>query len=83
MFIILASGIMYQCYTLRKNFNNVFQILFYSYVDSLSKMTLTSERVAKVVPQRIFSVVLHPGTDQILAACGDEWGHLGLWFVVS
>ena len=57
--------------------------VFFSYIKSLSRLTLTEDRVAKVVPQRIFSVAIHPSMDKVITACGDKWGRLGLWFVVS
>ena len=46
-------------------------------------MKITAEQVAKVVPQRIFSVAVHPTESKILALVGDKWGRLGLWDVVS
>ena len=38
--------------------------------------------MAKVVPERTFSVTLHPTSDRVLAATGDKWGKIGLWDVV-
>ena len=46
-------------------------------------MKITAEQVAKVVPQRIFSLAVHPTETKILAFAGDKWGRLGLWDVVS
>lgn len=57
--------------------------LICSYISRISKTSLTAERVAKVVPERSFSVALHPSETKILAATGDKWGHLGLFDVVS
>jgi len=48
----------------------------------MSKVRLCPDRVAKVVPERSFSVALHPSETKILAATGDKWGHLGIWDVV-
>jgi len=35
--------------------------------------------VAKVVPDRIYSVTFHPTSDKILAVAGDKQGYVGLW----
>jgi len=35
--------------------------------------------VAKVVPERIFSVALHPSPHKIIAVAGDKRGHIGFW----
>ena len=48
------------------------------YRADLSKVTIGPERVAKVVPDRIFSLALHPGCEKIVAAAGDKWGKVGL-----
>jgi WD40 repeat protein len=45
----------------------------------MTGLTINPERVAKVVPDRIFSVALHPGPDKLVAACGGKWGAVGLW----
>jgi len=45
----------------------------------LSSLSINSEQVAKVVPDRIFSVALHPGGEKLVAAAGDKWGKVGLW----
>ena len=37
--------------------------------------------VAKVVPDRIYSVATHPATDRLLVAAGDKKGNVGLWNV--
>eukprot|EP00058_Branchiostoma_floridae_P005794 XP_002591282.1 hypothetical protein BRAFLDRAFT_279454 [Branchiostoma floridae] len=46
-------------------------------------MAITEERVAKVTPERIFSVAVHPSTTKMLVCAGDKWGRLGLWDVES
>ncbi len=46
-------------------------------------MKIRGELVAKVVPQRIFSIAVHPRADKVLACVGDKWGRLGIWDVVS
>ncbi|XP_060065079.1 WD repeat-containing protein 76-like [Ylistrum balloti] len=53
-----------------------------SFMKDFSKMTLTAERVAKVVPNRVFSVDIHPSEDKVLVTAGDKWGAVGLWDVV-
>lgn len=37
--------------------------------------------VAKVCPERIYSVACHPSPDKIIACAGDKWGNLGIWNV--
>jgi len=49
------------------------------YRSALEGMALQEGGVAKVVPKRIFSVALHAGVSHILAAAGDNQGHVGLW----
>ena len=39
--------------------------------------------VAKVVPDRIYSVACHPSSEHLLVAAGDKKGFLGLWNVDS
>ena len=41
------------------------------------------EQVAKVVPERIYSVALHPTHEKTIAVAGDKWGHIGFWDVDS
>lgn len=49
----------------------------------LSKLTLSAERIARVVPYRIYSMAVHPTENKLLLAVGDKWGNLGLWDVLS
>jgi len=49
---------------------------------SLPSLSITEEQVAKVVPDRIFSVSLHPGSKPVVATGGKE-GHLGLWDILA
>jgi hypothetical protein len=49
-----------------------------SFRRELSKLTLSPERIAKVVPQRIFSMAIHPTGNELLLAVGDKWGNLGV-----
>lgn len=37
--------------------------------------------VAKVVPDRIYGIAVHPSTDKVLAAAGDKSGYVGIWDV--
>jgi len=46
---------------------------------TISNLAITPERVAKVVPDRIFSVAFHPGGEKLVAGAGDKWGKVGLW----
>lgn len=50
---------------------------------NLDKLSLDDSEtcVAKVVPERIYSVVCHPSPDQIIICAGDKKGHLGIWNV--
>ncbi|XP_018416861.1 PREDICTED: WD repeat-containing protein 76 [Nanorana parkeri] len=50
-----------------------------SYENSLKKMTLRTEDVAKVVFGRILSVAIHPSESRTLVASGDKYGNIGLW----
>ncbi|KAI8503366.1 WD repeat-containing protein 76 [Branchiostoma belcheri] len=54
-----------------------------SFLKSVQSMTISEERVAKVTPERIFSVAVHPSTTKMLVCAGDKWGRLGLWDVES
>lgn len=49
----------------------------------MAKTKLTAERVAKVVPERSFSLTVHPSATKVIAAAGDKWGKIGIWDVVS
>ena len=40
-----------------------------------------AENVAKVVPNRIFSMAVHPTTNKLLVAAGGKWGNVGIWDV--
>merc|ERR1719433_378278 len=47
----------------------------------LKNLSLPVENVAKVVPNRIFSLAVHPSTEKLLVAAGGKWGNVGLWDV--
>ncbi|OWF46751.1 WD repeat-containing protein 76 [Mizuhopecten yessoensis] len=51
------------------------------FMKGFSKMRLVAERVAKVVPNRVFSLDIHPSEDRVLVVAGDKWGAVGLWDV--
>lgn len=46
-----------------------------------SNLTLRSQDVARVVPNRIFSVEFLPVRDRLVLLAGDKFGYLGLWDV--
>ncbi|XP_048730551.2 WD repeat-containing protein 76-like isoform X2 [Ostrea edulis] len=52
------------------------------FVKDLHKLRLDGDRVSKVVPDRIFSLSVHPSENQTLVIAGDKWGKLGFWDVV-
>ena len=67
-----------------KGSNQKSRISFESSVEgSLKKLSITDDLVAKVVPDRIFSVKLHPGEDKLLCAVGGKEGHVGLWDIMT
>lgn len=37
------------------------------------------EGVIKCVPDRVFSITVHPATERVFAFVGDKWGRLGIW----
>ena len=39
------------------------------------------ECVAKVCPERLYSMVVHPSTDKLVVGAGDKVGHIGIWNV--
>lgn len=50
-----------------------------STADAFSQLSLSSNDVIKLTPQRITAVALHPSSSRILAAAGDKNGYLGIW----
>jgi len=50
---------------------------------SCSSLSVTEELVAKVVPERIFSLAVHPSPDTLIAAAGDKRGCVGLWDILA
>lgn len=62
---------------------SLLHILYYSFVKDLNQLKLGEEGVSKVVPERIFSLAIHPAHDRTLVMAGDKWGKLGFWDVVG
>ena len=46
-------------------------------------LKVEEDHALKAVPDRIFSVAMHPMESRLLAFAGDKWGKLGIWDVVS
>ncbi|KAL4225515.1 WD repeat-containing protein 76 [Mactra antiquata] len=53
------------------------------YVSKMKKTKITENLVAKVVPDRTFSVAIHPSETKVIAAAGDKWGKIGIWNVLN
>lgn len=47
----------------------------------LSKLTVDEDDIAKLVPERIFSLEVSPSPSKLIVAAGDTWGRVGLWDV--
>ena len=45
----------------------------------LQSLTVAETDVAKVVPERIYSLAWHPSPDKLLVAAGDKWGRVGFF----
>ena len=39
------------------------------------------DRVAKVTPERIYSISIHPSVDRLIVGVGDKGGNVGIWNV--
>ena len=53
-----------------------------SLINQVDRMSVDNEKyVAKVVPDRIYSVAFHPSEHKLIAVAGDKKGYLGLWDV--
>ena len=46
---------------------------------SFKKLKIDEDGVAKVVPERIFSLAMHPAEDKTMVLAGDKWGVVGVW----
>ena len=51
------------------------------YAERMSQLTINEMGVAKVVPEKVYAVAVHPSSSKLLVACGDKRGNLGLWNV--
>lgn len=51
------------------------------YVKILKSLKINDNRVKKIVPQRIFSMTIHPREDKTIIAAGDKSGYMGIWDV--
>jgi hypothetical protein len=47
--------------------------------ETLGALEIKEDDMAKLVPERIFSVAFHPSASKLLVAAGDTWGKIGLW----
>ena len=63
-------------------FHSIDYPIFCSYKTSLQRLKIREEHVAKLVPNRIFSIAFHPARYKTLVFAGDKWGKLGIWDVV-
>ncbi|KAJ7380972.1 WD repeat-containing protein 76 [Desmophyllum pertusum] len=54
-----------------------------SYKRSLGCLKIKEGHVAKLVPERIFSMAFHPARYKTILLAGDKWGNLGIWDVGS
>ena len=48
---------------------------------NVSALDLHEDDVAKLVPERIYSLEVHPDASRLLVVAGDTWGKVGLWDV--
>lgn len=51
------------------------------YAKRISRLLVQEQDVAKLTGNRIYSVWVHPSTDKLIVAAGDNQGDLGLWDV--
>ncbi|XP_068246166.1 WD repeat-containing protein 76-like isoform X2 [Palaemon carinicauda] len=61
--------------------NSVWSGSMTSVLKTLKEMKIKDDLVAKVTPQRTFSIQLHPSEDKTLLLIGAKWGELGVWDV--
>jgi len=50
-------------------------------IKHLQELKITTEQVAKVTSNRIFSLAVHPTKNKLLVAAGEKWGDIGIWDV--
>ncbi|NXL62855.1 WDR76 protein, partial [Chordeiles acutipennis] len=56
-------------------------VMLSRYQESLNSMSLSEERVKKVVRYRVCSMAIHPSESIVFVAAGDKTGQIGLWNV--
>jgi len=44
-------------------------------------LAVANDDIAKLVPERIYAIEVHPSATKLLVAAGDKWGKVGLWDV--
>ena len=42
-------------------------------------LTINERHVVKAVPDRVFSMAIHPTCEKPLVLAGSKWGHVGIW----
>lgn len=47
----------------------------------LKSLKINTKQVAKVVPDRIFGLAVHPTESKLIVAAGGKWGSIGFWDV--
>ncbi|KAH9515589.1 WD repeat-containing protein 76 [Bulinus truncatus] len=57
--------------------------LYKDFVSRLQKANISENRVAKVVPGRVFSLAWHPSHVKLISIAGDKYGHIGFWDVTK
>ena len=48
------------------------------YKKAIEKLSIADDHAAKVVPERIFSIIMHPMESKLLVFAGDKWGKVGV-----
>lgn len=49
------------------------------YQEMVERLAVSEGDVAKIVPERIFSIAVHPSTERLLVMAGDKYGKLGFF----
>eukprot|EP00960_Hanusia_phi_P043883 756323-Hanusia_phi.AAC.7 len=50
-----------------------------SYISQLKSLTVADKDMAKVVPEKISSMAIHPDEENVIVACGDKKGNIGIF----
>ncbi|XP_065051402.1 WD repeat-containing protein 76-like isoform X2 [Rhopilema esculentum] len=56
---------------------------FERYKKGIQNLSIADNHAAKVVPERIFALTVHPMETKLLVFAGDKWGKVGIWDVDS